>query len=642
MGKYTYLKEEQKVILKAEKEKKRNFKKNKMKLKKEAHLINFVKGYWKETILAPITVCIESFLEILIPLMMSDIVNFINPADSPIYNQTGTAKIYLFKFLANYEANTAVQAKSASSAATIASIIMILTSIIALGAGVLAGYFASKASCGFAKNGREQLYHKVQTFSFENIDKFSTASLITRTTTDVNNVQNAFMMIIRITFRAPTMFLFSFLMAFLINKEISYTFLIVIPLLVIGLGIMMFCANKHFKVMFKKYDQLNTVIEENAQSQRTVKSFVNEEYENKKFHNSSEAVYYYSSRAESALAFNNPLMQFSTHACIVLICFIGGRLFYNGSMSAGDITALVAFVMQILGSLMMISFIVVMLAMASESAFRIREVLNEDPAIQNKENPIKEVKDGSIEFKNVNFSYAHDLNKCNLENVNISIKSGETVGIIGGTGSAKSTFVNLIPRLYDVTSGELTVGGVNVKDYDVVTLRDEVSVVLQKNVLFTGTILDNLRWGNKNATDEELIHAAKLAQADEFVQTFPDKYETHIDQGGTNVSGGQRQRLCIARALVKKPKILILDDSTSAVDTKTDSLIRKAFREEIPETTKIIIAQRISSVEDCDHIIVLEDGKVNGYGTHAELVENNAIYKEIYETQVKGVGENNA
>ncbi len=642
MGKYTYLKEEEKKILKNEKEKKRNFKKNKMKLKKEAHLINFVRGYWKETILTPITVCIESFLEILIPLMMSDIVNFINPTDSPIYNESNAARIYIFGFLAKYQSDASLQAKSASQAATIAAVLMILTSVIALLAGALAGYYAAKASCGFAKNGREQIYHKVQTFSFENIDKFSTASLITRTTTDVNNVQNAFMMIIRITFRAPAMFIFSFIMAFVINPTISFTFLIVIPFIIVGLGIIMYCANKHFKVMFKRYDQLNTVVEENAQSQRTVKSFVNEDYEIKKFHSASEAVYYYSTKAESVLAFNNPLMQFATHACIILICIIGGQLFYNGSMNAGDITALVAFVMQILGSLMMISFIIVMISMATESAFRIREVLNEDPAIERNENGLKTVKDGTIEFKNVNFSYVHDLNKLNLENVNLTIKSGETVGIIGGTGSAKSTFVNLIPRLYDVTSGELLVGGANVKDYDVVKLRDEVSVVLQKNVLFTGTILDNLRWGNKEATDEELIHAAKLAQADEFVQTFPDKYNTHIDQGGTNVSGGQRQRLCIARALVKKPKILILDDSTSAVDTKTDALIRKAFREEIPATTKIIIAQRVSSVQDCDHIIVLDDGKINGYGTHDELVKTNEIYREIYETQVKGVGENNA
>lgn len=640
MGKYTYLKEEEKKILTVEKEKKRNFKKSKMKLKKEAHLINFVKGYWKETILTPITVCIESFLEILIPLMMSDIVNFINPTDSPIYNETGGAKIYIFKFLEKYASSE--PQKAATQAATIAALIMILTSVVALAAGALAGYYAAKASCGFAKNGREQIYHKVQTFSFENIDKFSTASLITRTTTDVNNVQNAFMMIIRITFRAPAMFIFSFIMAFIISPTISYTFLIVIPFIVVGLGIIMYCANKHFKVMFKRYDQLNTVVEENAQSQRTVKSFVNEDYEIKKFHSASEAVYYYSTKAESVLAFNNPLMQFATHACIILICIIGGQLFYDGSMSAGDITALVAFVMQILGSLMMISFIIVMISMATESAFRIREVLNEDPAIERNENGLKEVSDGSIVFKNVNFSYSHDLNKLNLENINLTIKSGETVGIIGGTGSAKSTFVNLIPRLYDVTSGELIVGGANVKDYDVVKLRDEVSVVLQKNVLFTGTILENLRWGNKNATDEELIHAAKLAQADEFVQTFPEKYNTHIDQGGTNVSGGQRQRLCIARALVKKPKILILDDSTSAVDTKTDALIRKAFREEIPSTTKIIIAQRVSSVQDCDHIIVLDDGKINGYGTHDELVKTNEIYREIYETQVKGVGEKNA
>ncbi len=644
MSKYAQFKEEQKLFIKEYKEKRKNAKNNKVKYKKEAKLSNFVRGYWKETILTPITVFIEAFLEILIPLMMSDIVNFINPTNSPIYHETG-AKIYIFNFLAKYNSDVQTQAQAATQAATIASIIMIATSIIALIAGAVAGYFASKASCGFAKNGREQLYHKVQTFSFENIDKFSTASLITRTTTDINNVQNAFMMIIRIAFRAPAMFIFSFIMAFIINKEISYTFLIVVPVLALGLGIMMLFASKYFRIMFKKFDTLNTVVEENAQSQRTVKSFVNEDYEIKKFHNSSEAVYYYSSKAESVLAFNNPLMQLAVHACIILICFIGGRLFYNGQMTAGDITALVAFVMQILGSLMMISFIIVMITMARASAQRIREVLNEEPAIKNSDNPIYEVKDGSIEFNHVYFSYSGEADneeKLNLSDINIKIESGQTIGVIGGTGSAKSTFVNLIPRLYDVTKGELNIGGHNVKEYDLTTLRDQVSVVLQKNVLFTGTILDNLRWGNKDASDEELIHAAKLAQADEFVQTFPNKYESHIDQGGTNVSGGQRQRLCIARALVKKPKILILDDSTSAVDTKTDSLIRKAFREEIPETTKIIIAQRISSVEDCDKIIVLDDGKINGFGSHAELLETNEIYKDIYTTQQKGVGEQNA
>jgi len=644
MGKYSKYKLEQKELKKAFKEKRMKEKSNKVVYGKEAKLTNFVKGYWKDTILTPITVFIEAFLEILIPLMMSDIVNLIDPNYSPIYNQNSNAKFYIFNFLTSFTSDKGAGA-AATQAATIASIIMILTSIVALIAGAVAGYFASKASCGFAKNAREQIYHKVQTFSFENIDKFSTASLITRTTTDVNNVQNAFMMIIRTAFRAPAMFLFSFVMAFIINPEISYTFLIVIPFLIIGLGIMMICANKYFRIMFKKFDNLNTVVEENTQSQRTVKSFVNEEHEINKFHNSSEAVYYYSSKAESVLAFNNPLMQFAVHACILLICFIGGQLFKNNEITAGDITALVAFVMQILGSLMMISFIVVMVTMARASAQRIREVLNEEPKIKNPEKPIYSVPNGSIEFKNVNFSYsgnADDKEKLNLSNINISIKSGETVGIIGGTGSAKSTFVNLIPRLYDVTTGSLEIGGHNVKDYDLVTLRDEVSVVLQKNVLFTGTILDNLRWGNENASDEELIHAAKLAQADEFVQLFPSKYDSQIDQGGTNVSGGQRQRLCIARALVKKPKILILDDSTSAVDTKTDALIRKAFREEIPETTKIIIAQRISSVEDCDHIIVLDDGKINGYGTHNELIENNEIYKEIYTTQQKGVGEQNA
>lgn len=643
MNKYAKFIEEQKATLKADREKRKQEKSQRVKYKKEARLFNFVKGYWKETILTPITVCIESFLEILIPLMMADIVNLIDKTVSPIYNQNSQAKIYIFKFLAAYAETN--QASVATRNAIIAALIVIGTSILALLAGAIAGYFCSIASCGFAKNGRESIYHKVQTFSFENIDKFSTASLITRTTTDVNNVQNAFMMIIRVLFRAPAMFIFSFVMSFIINPKISYTFLIVVPILIVGLGIMMVAATKHFRMMFKKYDQLNTVVEENTQSQRTVKSFVNEEYEKKKFKNSSEAVYYYSVKAESVLAFNNPLMQSAVHACILLICFIGGQLFFNDQMTKGDVTALIAFVMQILGALMMISFIIVMITMARSSAQRIREVLSEEPTIKNNDKAYKEVSDGSIEFKNVNFSYSGEstnLEKMNLRDINLSIKSGEVVGIIGGTGSAKSTLVNLIPRLYDVTSGELLVGGKNVKDYDVEVLRDNVSVVLQKNVLFTGTILSNLRWGNENATDEELIHAAKLAQADEFIQTFPDKYNSHIDQGGANVSGGQRQRLCIARALVKKPKILILDDSTSAVDTKTDSLIRKAFREEIPQTTKIIIAQRISSVEDCDHIIVLDDGKIVGYGTHEELVVNNEIYKDIYETQQKGVGEQNA
>ena len=521
------MKKEIKEIIAKDKEeyKKKEKSSKKIKIKKEAKLSNFVKGYVKETILTPITVCIEAFLEILIPLMMSDIVNMVDPRVSPFYIENSNTRFYMFKFLVN---NGATGGIAASKAATIAAIIMILTSLLALLAGVVAGYFASIASCGFAKNGREAIYHKAQEFSFENIDKFSTASLITRSTTDVNNVQNAFMMIIRVAFRAPAMFIFSFIMAFLINPEISYTFLIVIPVLILGLGIMMVCAKKYFSVMFKKYDVLNTIVEENTQSQRTVKSFVNEKYENQKFKSSSEAVYYYSSKAESVLAFNNPLMQFAIHACILLICFIGGRLIYTGKMTGGDITALVAFVMQILGSLMMISFIIVMVSLSRASAQRIREVLNEEPTIKNCSNPLYEVKDGSINFNNVNFSYdgtCENEEKIVLKDINISIKSGETIGVIGGTGSSKSTLVNLIPRLYDVTEGELLVGGKNVKEYDVKTLRDNVSVVLQKNVLFTGTILSNLRWGNDNATDEELIHAAKLAQADEFIQTFFKNFE---------------------------------------------------------------------------------------------------------------------
>lgn len=513
---------------------------------------------------------------------------------------------------------------------------LIVCSILAMFCGVMSGRHAARASSGFAKNLRKKMYHNVQNYSFSNIDKFSTSSIITRHTTDITNVQMAFQMITRIAVRAPLMLIFSLIMAFVVNSKLALIFLCAIPFLGMGLYLIATKAHPIFEKAMKTYDNLNNIVQENIRGIRVVKSYVTEEKEINKFDDVSKDIYNQFSRASKLVALNNPLMQFTVSTIIVLISWFGGKQIVIGGLTTGEFTSLISYAMQILMSLMILSMILVMIMMSRASAERIVEILDEESDIKNKENPVIEVKDGSIVFDNVNFSYVKDINKLCLKDINLEIKSGETIGIIGGTGSSKTSLVQLIPRLYDVTTGRLKVGGVDVKDYDIETLRNEVAMVLQKNVLFSGTIKENLRWGNENATDEELVKACKLAQAHDFIESFPDKYDTYIEQGGTNVSGGQKQRLCIARALLKHPKILILDDSTSAVDTKTDSLIRKAFSEEIPNTTKIIIAQRISSVQDADKIIVMDNGEINGFGTHEELLKTNNIYKDVYESQMKG------
>ena len=503
--------------------------------------------------------------------------------------------------------------------------------------GALAGKFAATASTGFAKNLRHDMYYKVQDYSFENIDKFSTASIITRMTTDVTHVQQSYQMLTRITFRAPLTLIFAFIMSFTINVKLSLIFLALAPVLAIGLYFIATHAYPIFEKLFKTYDKLNNVVQENVRGIRVVKSYVLEEEEKEKFGEVSQSIYKNFSKAEKIIAYNSPLMQLVSYAGLLLISWFGAKLIVGtGTLTTGELMSLITYAMQILTSLMMISVVLVMLTISIASAERIVEILNEEPALKNKGNPIKEVKNGSIEFNNVNFSYVGNKDKTCLKNINLKINEGETIGIIGGTGSSKTTLIQLIPRLYDTTTGTVKVGGIDVRDYDIETLRNEVAIVLQKNVLFSGTIKENLRWGNKEATDEEMVRVCKLAQADGFINEFPKKYDTYIEQGGTNVSGGQKQRLCIARALLKKPKILILDDSTSAVDTKTDKLIRKAFKEEIPNTTKIIIAQRIDSVKEADKIIVLDGGTINGIGTHEELMKTNDIYKEVYTSQRKG------
>ena len=574
-------------------------------------LASYIKEYKKASILTPIFVVLEVVMEVIIPMLMSKII------DVGIPNSD-------IKYILEI------------------GILLTLSAIMSLAFGMLSGRFAAKASSGFAKNLRKGMFYKIQNFSFEDIDKFSTSSLITRLTTDVTNVQMAYMMIIRILIRGPVMLLAALFMAFSIDVRLSCVFLVSIPILGVALFYIAIKAHPNFERVFKKYDKLNEVVQENVGGIRVVKAYANEEHEEKKFEDVNNEVYNYFKKAEKIVAFNSPIMQFVVYFSVLIISWLGAKFIIGGTFQTGELSSLITYAWQILMSLMMLSIVFVMIIIAQSSAERIVEVLDQEPSIKNKKNPIKTIKDGSITFENVSFAYSDekDPNKFALQDINLEIKSGETIGIIGGTGSSKSSLVQLIPRLYDATKGTVKVGGVNVKDYDMESLRDEVSMVLQKNVLFSGTIAENLRWGNPNADDEELERVCKLAQADSFIQEFPDKYDTYIDQGGTNVSGGQRQRLCIARALLKKPKILILDDSTSAVDTKTDSYIRKAFKEEIPNTTKIIIAQRVTSVEDCDRIIVMDEGKINGIGTSEELLKTNKIYQEVYNSQMKG-GEDN-
>ena len=569
-------------------------------------LAKSIREYKKQTILTPIFVALEVIMEILIPFVMAKLVD---------YGIYGNNMPMIYKL----------------------GLLLLLLVVFSLIFGVLAGKFAATASTGFAKNLRHDMYYKVQDYSFENIDKFSTASIITRMTTDVTHVQQAYQMLTRITFRAPLTLIFAFIMSFAINAKLSLIFLALAPVLAIGLYFIATHAYPIFEKVFKTYDKLNSVVQENVRGIRVVKSYVLEEEEKEKFGEVSQSIYDNFSKAEKIIAYNSPLMQLVSYAGLLLVSWVGAKLIVgSGTLTTGELMSLITYAMQILMSLMMISVVLVMLTISIASAERIVEILKEEPALKNKENPIKEVKDGSVEFEDVNFSYVGDKDKTCLKDINLKINSGETIGIIGGTGSSKTTLIQLIPRLYDTTTGTVKVGGVDVRDYDIETLRNEVAIVLQKNVLFSGTIKENLRWGNKDATDEDMVRVCKLAQADGFINEFPKKYDTYIEQGGTNVSGGQKQRLCIARALLKKPKILILDDSTSAVDTKTDKLIRKAFNEEIPNTTKIIIAQRIDSVKDADKIIVLDNGKINGIGTHAELMETNDIYKEVYTSQRKG------
>ena len=565
----------------------------------------YVREFKTPAILTSIMVTLEVVMEVVIPRQMAKIIDIGLPAGDIGY----VTKIGLF---------------------------MILMAVLSLCFGIGSGVNAAKAGAGFAKNLRQALFYKVQGLSFSNIDKFSTSSLVTRLTTDVTNVQMAFTMMIRMLVRAPIMLIFATFMTVKISPRLSLVFFAVIPVLAAALIFVMTKAMPKFKQMFKKYDVVNRVVQENLTNIRTVKAYVREDYETEKFKNASGDLYNNSIRAEKNTIFVNPLMSTAVYTVMLTISWLGAHLIVSGSMKTGELMSMFTYVMQILSSLMMISMSVVMMSMAKTSGDRIMEVLDEEVDLKNKENPIKEVKDGSIEFKHVDFGYSNDENKLVLTDINLSIPSGATVGIIGGTGSSKTSLVNLIPRLYDATSGSVSVGGVDVRDYDLDTLRGEVSVVLQKNVLFSGTIKENLRWGNENASDEELVRVCKLARADGFINEFPDKYDTYIEQGGTNVSGGQKQRLCIARALLKKPKVLILDDSTSAVDTATDAQIRKAFREEIPGTTKIIIAQRISSVQDADMIVVMNDGKIADVGTHDRLVKSSEIYREVYTSQVKG------
>lgn len=572
-------------------------------------LFKSIREYKKQSVLAPVFVILEVFMEVLIPFQMAKII------DNGI--KYGNLS-YIVKM----------------------GFILVVMAMLALFFGVKAGNYAAVAAAGYAKNLRHDIFYKIQNFSFKNIDNFSTSGLVTRLTTDITNVQMAYMMSIRLLARAPIMIVLSWLMTLAINAKIALLFLIVVPLL--G-GLLIFIAKKahpHFVKVFDEYDILNNTVQENVNAARVVKAYVREDHEVEKFHGISKYVYTLFTKAEKIVAWNNPVMMFFMYTVIIIMMLIGGKSIVGGAMATGELTSVLVYAMQILMSLNMVTFVFVMIMIAEASTDRILDVLNEEPEMSDAPDAVKEVKDGDIRFENVSFSYAGKDGTLSLKNANLHIKSGQTVGIFGGTGSAKSTLVQLIPRLYDVTEGTVTVGGIDVRKYNLEALRNQVSMVLQKNVLFTGTIYDNIRWGDENASDEEVQRVCRLAQADHFVREFPEDYETMIAQGGNNVSGGQKQRLCIARALLKKPKILILDDSTSAVDTKTDALIRKAFREEIPNTTKIIIAQRISSIEDADMIIVLDNGEINGIGTSEELLKTNAIYREVYESQTNGGDDN--
>lgn len=572
-------------------------------------LLANVGEYKKTSLMTPLFVTGEVILDIIIPLLMARLI------DEGIEKQNSHEIIWLGAAL-------------------------FICSLIALFFGAMSGRYAATASAGFARNLRRNMFSRIQTFSFSNIDRFSSSSLVTRLTTDVTNVQNAYQMIIRILVRSPLILIFSLIMAFSINSQLSMIFLAIVPILAIGLGVIIHFAFPVFQRVFRIYDRLNNVVQENLQGIRVVKSYVREDFEEGKFGRVSTDIFKTFSKAQTIVAFNMPLLQSCVYACMLLLSWLGARLIVDQtSLTTGELISMFTYTMQILMSLNMLSMVFVMVITARTSAERIVEVLDEDSDLHNIDNPLMAVPNGSVTFKDVCFSYANDENKLALEKTNLEVKSGEFIGIVGGTGSAKSSLVQLIPRLYDVTNGVIEVGGNDVRNYDLETLRDEVSVVLQNNVLFSGTIKENLRWGDPNATDEDIIRVCKIAQADSFIEEFPDKYDTMITQGGTNVSGGQRQRLCIARALLKKPKILIMDDSTSAVDTKTDRSIREGLKQEIPGTTTFIIGQRISSIQDADRIIVMDDGKINGVGTHEELLQTNQIYQEVNESQTKGFGQ---
>lgn len=574
------------------------------------HITAAIRDNKKASILAPIFVCFEVLFEVLIPVVMAVLIDKgIDAGDQGEILRLGG--------------------------------ILIVMAVCALIFGVLAGGAAADASAGLARNLRHDIYHHVQNFSFANIDKFSTAGIVTRLTTDVTNVQNAYQMIIRVAVRAPVMLVFAFAMTVYISPRLATIYLCAIPILGIGLALIISRVHGLFTQVFDTYDELNNVVQENLTGIRVVKSFVREDFEKKKFGTISEKLFRGFLKAERLIILNMPLMQFCVYACLLLISWIGARLVVGGSMTTGALTSMFNYTFQILMSLMMLSMVMVMIIIARSSAERIEEILEEESSLKSKPDGVREVPDGSVDFENVSFSYVNDPHNTSLNHMDLHIRSGETVGILGGTGASKTTLVQLIPRLYDVTVGTVKVGGIDVREYDLEVLRNEVAMVLQKNTLFSGTIKENLRWGNEHASDEEIERVCRLAQADPFIQEMPDKYDTYIEQGGTNVSGGQKQRLCIARALLKKPKILILDDSTSAVDTKTDALIRQAFREEIPDTTKFIIAQRISSVQDADHILVLDDGHISAYGTHEELLKTSQIYQEVFASQQKG-GEEDA